>query len=249
MRKRILLIVGAGAALAALAVVAVVAIWLLRSDDPNLLTSAPTITAGTATAGASATAAPSGVTPVPVNLPAGVRRFIVVPRESLAKFVVEETLRGLDATAVGTTSEITGEIYLSKDGLYADLPSLFKVDLRKLETDEGLRDNYIKTNTLDTSRFPFAEFKVERVTGFPASYVEDVEVSLTLSGTMTIHGVSKPLTFTVKARQLGNTLGATADAEFKMTDFGMTPPEFPGTAKARDGVHLQIVLIAREIGS
>src|SRR3990170_4314679 len=249
MRKRLLFIAGGGVALLGLAIAAVVAVWLLRSDDPNLLTSAPTITAGTATPAASATAAPAGVTPAAVSLPAGVRRFVVVPQESLAKFVVEETLRGLDATAVGTTSDVSGELYLTKDGLYKDLPSVFKVDLRTLKTDEALRDGAIKDRALNTSRFPFAEFKVEAVTGFPTSYVEDVEVQLTLSGTMTIHGVSKPLTFTVKARQLGNTLGATADAEFKMTDFGMTPPEFPGTAKARDGVHLQIVLIALEIGS
>src|SRR3990170_1463295 len=108
MRKRLLFIAGGGVALLGLAIAAVVAVWLLRSDDPNLLTAAPTITAGTATPGASATAAPSGVTPVPANLPAGVRRFIVVPEESLAKFVVKETLRGLEADAVGTTTAISG---------------------------------------------------------------------------------------------------------------------------------------------
>lgn len=237
----------AGAALAALAVVAVIAVWLLRSDDPDLLTAAPTLAAATSTP-AAATQAPTGVTPAAVSLPAGVRRFVVVPEESLAKFVVEETLRGLPATAVGTTTAISGEIYLTKEGLYKDLPSVFKVDLRQLRTDESLRDNYIKNNTLNTSRYPFAEFRVESVTGFPTNYVEDTEVQLTLSGTMTIHGVSKPLTFSVKARQKGNALGATADAEFRMTDFGMTPPEVT-LAKAQDGVRVQVVIIAREVGS
>src|SRR3972149_11752645 len=102
MRKRVPFIAGGSVLLLGLAVVAVVAVWLLRSDDPNLLTAAPTITAGTATPGASATAAPSGVTPVPANLPAGVRRFILVPEEALAKFVVKKTLRRLGAGAGGT---------------------------------------------------------------------------------------------------------------------------------------------------
>src|SRR3989304_5842707 len=102
MRKRLLFIAGGGVALLGLAIAAVVAVWLLRSDDPNLLTSAPTITAGTATPAASATAAPpppgrappppsappapAGFPPAAVSLPAGVRRFVVVPQESLAKF-------------------------------------------------------------------------------------------------------------------------------------------------------------------
>src|SRR3972149_2650912 len=175
MRKRLLFIAGGGVALLGLAIAAVVAVWLLRSDDPNLLTSPPR-------------GAP--------------RRLAAVPQQPPAKFVGEETLRGLDATAVGTTSDVSGELYLTKDGLYKDLPSVFKVDLRTLKTDEALRDGAIKDRALNTSRFPFAEFKVEAVTGLPTSYVEDVEVQLTLSGTMTIHGVSKPLTFTVKARQL-----------------------------------------------
>jgi polyisoprenoid-binding protein YceI len=179
------------------------------------------------------------------NLPAGVRRFVVASGESSAKYVVEETLRGLPATAVGTTTDVTGEIYLSKDGLYKDLPSKFKVDLRTLKTDESMRDNYVRQNVLRTGQFPFAEFVVESVSGFPAGYAEGTEISLTLNGTMTVKGQSKPVTFTVKARQAGNTLTATADTRFNMTDFGIEPPEVV-LAKAKDGVILQVVLIARE---
>jgi len=224
----------------AVAIAAVVIIWTLRSDDPNLLTEAPAIP--TATSGG-ADVAPT--TAASTSLPAGVRRFVVASGESSAKYVVEETLRGLPATAVGTTTDVTGEIYLSKDGLYKELPSKFKVDLRTLKTDESQRDNYIRQNVLRTGQFPFAEFVVESVSGFPAGYAEGTEISLTLNGTMTVKGQAKPVTFTVKARQAGNTLTATADTQFNMTDFGIEPPEVV-LAKAKNGVILQVVLIARE---
>jgi polyisoprenoid-binding protein YceI len=221
-------------------VAAVIGVWLLRSDDPNLLTEAPAIP--TATSGG-ADVAPTAA--ASTNLPAGVRRFVVASGESSAKYVVEETLRGLPATAVGTTTDVTGEIYLSKDGLYKDLPSKFKVDLRTLKTDESQRDNYVRQNVLRTGQFPFAEFVVESISGFPAGYAEGSEISLTLHGTMTVKGQAKPVMFTVKARQAGNTLTATADTQFNMTDFGIQPPEVV-LAKAKDGVTLQVVLIARE---
>ena len=241
--KRPLIIAGGAVALVAIAVVAVVVVWKLRSDDPNLLTSAPAIP--TAAAGG-VDASPTKVAgAAPVVLPSGVRRFVVASGESSAKYVVEETLRGLSATAVGTTTTVTGEIYLTKDGLYKDLPSTFKVDLRTLKTDESMRDNYVRQNVLNTQRFPFAEFTVQNVTGFPSSYTEGSEINLSLSGTMTVHGTTKPVTFTVKARQAGNTLTATADTQFKMSDFGIDPPEVP-VARAKDGVILQVVLIARE---
>ena len=238
--KRPVIIAGAAVALAAIAVAVVAGIWLLRSDDPNLLTEAPAIpTSGPGGANVSPTTVAAS------SLPAGVRRFVVASGESSAKYVVEETLRGLAATAVGTTTDVTGEIYLTKDGLYKDLPSKFRVDLRTLKTDESMRDNYVRQNVLRTSQFPFAEFVVESVTGFPAGYTEGGEISLTLKGTMTLKGKSNPMTFTVKARQAGNTLTATADTQFKMTDFGIDPPEVV-VAKAKDAVILQVVLIARE---
>ncbi|HLG11737.1 MAG TPA: YceI family protein [Dehalococcoidia bacterium] len=238
--KRPVIIAGGAVVLAAVAVAVVAGVWLLRSDDPNLLTEAPAIpTSGPAGADVSPTTAAVS------TLPAGVRRFVVASGESSAKYVVDETLRGLPATAVGTTTDVTGEIYLTKDGLFKDLPSKFKVDLRTLKTDESMRDNFVRQNVLRTGEFPFAEFVVESVTGFPGSYAEGAEISLTLKGTMTIKGKANPMTFTVKARQAGNTLTATADTQFNMTDFGIEPPEVV-LAKAKDGVILQVVLIARE---
>ena len=239
--KRPLILAAAFVVLAAIAVAAVAGFWLLRSDDPNLLTEAPAIP--TSSARGADVAPTAGAAP---DLPYGVRRFVVVPGESSAKYVVEETLRGLPATAVGTTTDVTGEIYLTKDGLYMDTPSKFRVDLRTLKTDESMRDNYIRQNVLRTGQFPFADFVVEGVTGFPSAYSEGSEISLTLNGTMTLRGRSEPLAFTVKARQAGNTLTATADAQFNMTGFGIEPPSVP-LARAKDGVILQVVLIAREV--
>jgi polyisoprenoid-binding protein YceI len=108
-----------------------------------------------------------------------------------------------------------------------------------------MRDNFIKRNTLETSRYRYAEFVLEAVSGFPSGYVEDTEVELTISGTLTIRDVSKPVTWAVKARQLGDTLTAVADLMITFQDFGMSPPSVP-IATAEDEIQLQLVLVARE---
>lgn len=247
-RPRPLVLVGVAVAVIALVVVGAAVVWTLRSDDPDLLTEAPAIP----------TSAPSGVDESPteepekaasnvadIDLPEGVRRFVVVPGDSSAKYVVEETLSGLPATAVGVTTDVTGEIYLTADGLYDGAESKFMVDLSTLKTDESRRDNFVRDNVLQTRQFQFAEFVIESVDGFPAGYVEGDEASLTLAGTMTIRDVSLPMTFTVLARQAADTLTATADTQFLMSDFGIDPPQVT-IAKAKDGVVLQVVLIARE---
>ena len=254
-----------------IAFVAVIGVFLLRSDDPDLATEAPLlpiptaaddvtpttaadVTPTTAADVTPTTAADVALTAVPtvtptgtatLDLPARVRHFVIDPSSSSAKYVVKENLRLIETTAVGETTAISGEIYLSPDGLYDGATSSFTVDLRELKSDESRRDSYINRTTLDTSSFPFAEFVVESITGFPTDYVENTQVELTLSGSMTIHGISQPMTFSVLARQAGNSLSAVADADFKMTDFGIEPPSVT-IATARDEVHIQLVLLALE---
>ena len=247
--KKLLLIAGAAVGLVAAAVVAVIVIQLLRSDDPNLATEAPAIVSPTtgasgATAG-NATATPGSNDGAAASLPEGVRHFVIVSEESEAKYVVRESLRGLNSNAVGTTRTIEGEVFLTEAGLSDAGKSAFRVDLSTLQSDEGMRDNYIKRNTLQTNQYQYAEFVIEAVSGFPAGYVQDTEVEMTIAGTLTIRDVSMPVMWAVKARQLGDTLTAVADLTITFRDFGMSPPSVP-IATAEDEILLQVVLVARE---
>jgi polyisoprenoid-binding protein YceI len=232
MNKRILLFGGGAIALVAVAIVAIVVIQLLRSDDPNLATEAPQITPGTTREVTSQGGDDS-------------RTFVIVPAESTAKYVVEETLRGLVTNAVGTTSAIEGQIHLTTDGLDTSKASSFRVDLSTLKSDENMRDNFIKQNTLQTSQYQFAEFTVKGLTGFPDDYTENAQVEMTLTGTLKIRNIERDVEWKVLARQAGNTLTATADTDILFRDFGMTPPSVP-IATAKEAIHIQIVLVARE---
>jgi polyisoprenoid-binding protein YceI len=237
---RKLLFLGGGLVLLAIvAAGAFTAYALLSSDDPDLATEAPAIP--TSAAGAATTPGATNSTAVPV--PAGVQQYVIDSAQSTVKYVVKENLRGVpDVTTVGTTSSITGDIYVSSTGLASTPKSSFKVDLTTLKTDNSMRDNYVRTNTLRGRTT--AEFTIDSVTGFPTSYVEGTEVQLTLNGTLMIGSVSKPVVWQVKVRQAGDTLTATADTNIKMTDYGITPPDV-GIAKAEDAVQLQVVFISK----
>ena len=247
--KKPMLILGGVIGLVAVAIVSIVVVQLLRSDDPNLATEAPLIASPASATGvagsAEAVSTPSSNDGAPGALPEGVREFVIVSEESEAKYVVRESLRGLVTNAVGTTRAIDGSILLTEGGLSDAGESAFRVDLSTLKSDEGMRDNFIKRNTLQTGQYQYAEFVIEAISGFPAGYVEDSEVEMTISGILTVRDVSKPVTWAVKARQLGDTLTAVADLTITFQDFGMTPPSVP-IATAQDEIQLQIVLVARE---
>lgn len=219
-----------GALALGIALVALIAVTLLRSDDPDLATNAPPLPAG-----ASGTAQAQGSTPL----------HFVVDKGSQVKTVVREqlTVAPVPSNAVGIAPGITGDLYLTKDGLASSPKSSFTVDLLTLKSDEALRDRAMR-GSLATDRFPTAKFTIDSVTGFPANYSGGKEVELTMTGSMTIRETTKPVTFKVFARQGGDFLTAIADSDFKMSDFGITPPNASIT-RVEDGVHMQITLIAK----
>ena len=235
MVRKFVIIAGAVSALLVVAVVGGLIFWISRSDDVDLVTEAPAITSTPGQAAPTAAAATDGAL-----------HFVVVPEESEATYVAREKLASLplSSNAVGKTQAVSGDIFLTAEGLASDQPSALRVDLSTLASDESRRDNYIKQNTLQTDTFPFAEFVIEEVQAFPADYTEGEEAELTLSGRMTIRETELPLTFDVKARQSGDTLTAVADTQFNMTDFGLDPPQL-AFVNVEDGVQLQVVLVAR----
>ena len=218
-----------------IALALVTTIALAACAAPATSPSAPTATsATTSTATASA-------------LPAGARRFAIVPDRSLATIRVREQIAAIPAPgdAILTTRSFTGAVVLLPDGGFAS-GSSFAADLDALKSDEPLRDEWIKFNTLNTRVYPRAEFTLTRVNGLPTPMAAQGEWTGTLEGTMKIHGVERQLTWPVQVTRSGNevrVLGATA---FHFGDYGMAVPANRLILSVVDDVRLEIDLVARE---
>jgi len=230
--KGLLLALAAVVVIAAIAVVA--SMTLLKSEPPDLATNAPSIPGLAPGAKVAAVVAP----------PSGVFHY-TVGKGSKAKYVAREQLAVVPVPneTSGETADITGDLYLTRDGKPGDQKSAFKVDLRTLRSDQSLRDRAI-VGTLALDKFPFASFTLESVEGFPPNYVEGREIELTLKGALTIRETTKPVTWKAFARRAGEYLTAIADTDVKMTDYGITPPVV-SVSRVEDGVHLQITLIGK----
>src|ERR1043165_2028799 len=140
-----------GALVLGIAFVALIAVTLLRSDDPDLAKNAPLLPAG-----ANGTAQAQGGAPL----------HFVVDKGSQVKTVVREqlTVAPVPSNAVGIAPGITGDLYLTKDGLASGQKSTFTVDLLSLKSDEALRDRAMR-GSLATDRFPTAKFTIDSITG------------------------------------------------------------------------------------
>ncbi len=79
---------------------------------------------------------------------------------SFAGFRVQEQLAGVGAkTAVGRTPDVTGGMTI--DGTTIPKAS-FEVDMTTLTTDDARRDGEIRTQAIETGRFPTATFMLTK---------------------------------------------------------------------------------------
>ncbi|HLZ68847.1 MAG TPA: YceI family protein [Dehalococcoidia bacterium] len=211
---------------------------------------APASAPGPADANAAAPVTPAATASTP-GAATGTLHFVVNP-QSQAAYTVHEKLTRLPAPsdAIGRTSAITGDLYLEKSsGLAPSRPSAFTVELSTLTSDTAQRDRFLKQSVLQVARFPNATFTITGIEGFPASYKEGDQVTISVTGTMNIHGVEKPLTWTGQAQEAGGKLEAVVSTDFQMQDFGIQPPSVPVVQSVDSHVHLDLHLFADQQGS
>jgi len=131
-----------------------------------------------------------------------------------------------DAVLVATGG--TGSFEVNADGSFTPA-SKITFDLTTLTSDSRDRDNFVKGTTINTRQFPNAELVPTKTTGLALPLPASGAFTFTLTGKMTIHGVTKDVTFDVQAKRDGASLTVTATAAPSWTfgDFGMTAPVLP----------------------
>lgn len=169
-------------------------------------------------------------------------RFTLVPEGSEARYRVREQLARLSfpSDAVGATKAISGQIVVNPDGTILSEESKIVVDLTTLRSDESRRDNYIKNNTLQTSRFPTAEFVPREIRGLPSPLPASGEGTFQLIGDLTLHGVTRPVTWEVTARLDGQTLTGSATTSFTFADFNLTVPQVFVVLSVDETIRLEV---------
>jgi polyisoprenoid-binding protein YceI len=171
---------------------------------------------------------------------------VVDSSASQASYHAREQLVGktLPSDAVGTSQSVSGSLVLGTDGSVLTDQSKISVDLTRLQSDESRRDNFIKNDTLQTSRFPMATFVPIAVQGLPTPLPTSGQATFQLSGDLTVHGVTKPVTWQVTASFADTTVSGSATTAIKITDFGMTPPKAGPVLSIEDGLTLELAFTA-----
>ena len=94
---------------------------------------------------------------------------------------------------------------------------------------------------MDAARYPTIAFRSTRV-------VADAAGTLRITGTLSLHGQSRELTFPANVDIVQGLVRARATLRFRQSDFGITPYSFKNTVRNQDEVEMRIELIGAPPG-
>ncbi len=169
---------------------------------------------------------PLAVTPcATLNLPNGARSFQVVSQNSTASYQASFQAAGqpLPGSVMGITGDVSGQFMLTTAEHIQGLEII--VDLRTLDSGSPERDTHVRDDTLETSKYPYATFRVTDASVLSGNYVEGQNVTFKLSGELNLHGITRPEDFTMQGVLQGNTITGTASTLIHLQDFKMKPPQ------------------------
>lgn len=140
-----------------------------------------------------------------------------------------------DSTIDPFTKKATSHLVMDANPL--TLKGSIEISMSDLYSDNKKRDEHMH-ETVESSLFPKAVFEVKEVVAKSGD-------NYTLKGTMSLHGVIKPMSFDGSIVEEGNKVRIKATGGMKMSDFGIIPPSMM-FMKVRDQIDLNVdVLLKR----
>jgi len=166
--------------------------------------------------------------------------YNVAPIGNEARYRVFEELASIGHNEViGKGHDVKGKIVVDGNGAIVKDSSKIVVNTQTLATDSKRRDNTLKTQTLETAKFPEVTLVPVSFEGFPGDITAGQEKSFTLLGDLTIRNVTKPTKWDVVARRQGNDIVGTAKTVFTLQDFDIVKPKALMVFSVADTVRLE----------
>ncbi len=157
---------------------------------------------------------------------------------SLAGYRIKETLFGQSNTAVGRTGSITGSITINGTEVRA---GQFTVDMTTVKSDQSQRDHQFQGRIMDTAKYPTSTFVLTKPITLGSVPADGVVVTETATGSLTMHGTTRAVTFTVQAKRSGATVSVSGSVPIVFADYGIDNPS-GGPAQTSDNGSLEFLL-------
>jgi polyisoprenoid-binding protein YceI len=167
----------------------------------------------------------SAQTSLDVNA-AGVQLYRIDAGQSEVRYEVGETFFNENNRfnlAIGRTRGVAGDVLVDFAQPSNSQIGEMVIDVSQFTSDQSRRDNFIRRNGLESSRYPQARFVTRSIEGLPAQVAVGDQVTFRISGDLTVKEMTRPVTWNVTLTLEDGRVVGSASAEILMSDFGVGP--------------------------
>ena len=141
-------------------------------------------------------------------------------------------------TAVGRTPAVSGTMTIAAGKVtQADVVG----QMQQLASNRAARDNYIHSHAIDSDSYPTAAFRLTTPITLPQPSTKGAEIDVQAAGTLTLHGVTRPITIPLKTKWSGDTIQVVGTAPIVLADYQIQPPD-TGVVKVDNHGSLELSL-------
>jgi polyisoprenoid-binding protein YceI len=164
----------------------------------------------------------------PLALPAGVAAAPAgqlngtwhVTTGSVAGFRVREILLGFGKDMTGRTRDVTGNAVLGSGQVAS---ATFRVSLNTIAVDGKTRQPQL-VKSLGTAAHPVATVTLTGPLPLPVTFSSGATITRAVAATLTLDGITRPVTVTLSARRVGPEIEAAGSLPVAFTAFGIKGP-------------------------
>lgn len=145
-----------------------------------------------------------------------------------------------DFEVVGRTTGVTGTL----EGSGTTITAVDVVaDMTTITTDNGARDNAMRSQALETGEFPTATFTLVEPIELGTIPPEGTAISAIAIGDLTIHGVTQRVEFPLDAQVQSGSIVAAGQLLVQLADYDISAPTAPIVASVEDEATLELSLV------
>jgi polyisoprenoid-binding protein YceI len=144
----------------------------------------------------------------------------LVTTGSVAGFRVRETIIGFSNDVTGRTGDVTGTMVVTGSQVAR---ARFQVSLSAITVDGKTRQPQL-VKSLDVSAHPVATITLARPVPLPAPFSSGAVITRTAAATLTLNGMTRPVTVALSARRDGRAIEAAGSLPVAFGDFGIAGP-------------------------
>jgi polyisoprenoid-binding protein YceI len=158
---------------------------------------------------------------------------------SQAGYRVNEVLVGQNATAVGRTSKIWGSMTISGSSV---TKAQFTVDMASVVSDQSQRNARFDGPIMDVSQYPTATLTLSAPIDLGTIPIDGAVTHYSAAGNLTLHGVTKSVTFPVTAKRVGAGIDVLADVLITFSEWNIANPSIGGFVTTANSGTLEVLL-------